>query len=473
MRSRVLLAIVATQWRRWRRERLFFWIISAAAVLLLCSVALNVQQTATQLQERNQLQAVAEKDWHSQPDRHPHRVVHFGDFVFKPVQFFARWDWGVEQHAGTSIYLEGHRQNSANFSQSAQSSSLQQFGVLTPAFVEQVVVPLLMIFLGFGSLSQERESGLLMQLLASGARASELVFGKFLALYAVGLLALLPLLILLIWSLFTPGADATRGMILLGGYSVYLMICAALVIVLAGFAKSSYSALMICLALWVLACVAMPRVSSFVTRQYWPAPSWVAIEIEAENRLKKLGDSHNPNDPYFAAFKEKTLREYGVQRVEDLPFNYGGLLMQEGERLTAQVFDELNSNLQARYSLQNQRYRQMAWLNPAMAISTLSMAAAGTDFAHHLHFLQATEARRFAMIQALNKIHTEQISFANDRNERVSAKVLLRAPRQLYQAPNVAFAMPFVVQAGTVLLVWAGLCWALLHRVARRVGAGQ
>ncbi|WP_348257240.1 DUF3526 domain-containing protein, partial [Salmonella enterica] len=55
--------------------------------------------------------------------------------------------------------------------------------------------------------------------------------------------------------------------------------------------------------------------------------------------LRTMGDSHNPNDPYFAAFKQKTLKQYGVTRVEDLPVNYRGLLAIEGEKLTSSLFD--------------------------------------------------------------------------------------------------------------------------------------
>ena len=47
-------------------------------------------------------------------------------------------------------------------------------------------------------------------------------------------------------------------------------------------------------------------------------------------RIDQLGDSHDPNDPAFAKFKEEVLRKHGVPRVEDLPFNYKGMAMAKG-----------------------------------------------------------------------------------------------------------------------------------------------
>ncbi len=472
MRRSVITAIVYTQWQRWLRDRAVLSLAVCMSVLLLCSVWLSVQHARSQAEQRTVMQAAAQADWDAQPDRHPHRVVHFGDFVYKPVQFFAGFDPGVELYAGSSVYLEGHRQNSANFSEASQSSSLQQFGALSPAFVLQTLLPLLLIFLGFSSISQEREAGLLTQLLASGAASTELIVGQFLALLSAALIALIPLVALVLYAWVGSAADALRGAVLLLGYAAYASICAAIITCVASQVRSTHAALMACLTLWVFACVAGPRLASQSASAAFAAPNWVEIEVAAETKLKQIGDSHDPNDPYFAEFKRRTLAEHGVARVEDLPFNYGGLLMQEGERMTAEVFNTLNTELQAQFAAQNQRVRNVAWLNPMMALSALSMSAAGTDYAHHAHFLRATEVRRFAMIQALNKIHTEHTTFVSDKDQRVSASFWQKTPRPAYQAPGIGIAQPILLQSALILLVWLALALGLLRWAANRLARG-
>jgi ABC-2 type transport system permease protein len=63
----------------------------------------------------------AEAAFKAQPDRHPHRVVHYGTFIFRPLGALAAFDPGVDAFTGSSMFLEGHRQNSANFGDVRQS----------------------------------------------------------------------------------------------------------------------------------------------------------------------------------------------------------------------------------------------------------------------------------------------------------------------------------------------------------------
>jgi ABC-2 type transport system permease protein len=135
-------------------------------------------------QMRARFQASADLEFDGQPARHPHRMVHYGHFVFRPLPALAAFDPGVDGYTGNTIYLEGHRQNSANFGDVRQSSLLMRFGQLTPAFVLQALAPLVLIFIGFGIVARERERGTIRQLQTHGASARQILGGKALALSA-------------------------------------------------------------------------------------------------------------------------------------------------------------------------------------------------------------------------------------------------------------------------------------------------
>ncbi|WP_416366236.1 hypothetical protein [Sphingomonas aerolata] len=81
---------------------------------------------------RTRHQQVAAAAFKAQPDRHPHRMVHYGTFIYRPLGALAAFDPGVDAFTGNSMFLEGHRQNSANFGDVRQSSLLVRFGQLTP-----------------------------------------------------------------------------------------------------------------------------------------------------------------------------------------------------------------------------------------------------------------------------------------------------------------------------------------------------
>ena len=108
-------------------------------------------------------------------------------------------------------------------------------------------------------------------------------------------------------------------------------------------------------------------------------PTRLETDIAIQEDLRRLGDSHNPDDPFFTAFKQKMLRQYGVSRVEDLPVNYKGLLAVEGEKLTSRLFDDYADRSFAVQAAQSGLMNGFGLISPTVALRRLSMAAAGTD----------------------------------------------------------------------------------------------
>ena len=89
------------------------------------------------------------------------------------------------------------------------------------------------------------------------------------------------------------------------------------------------------LALWVVICVATPRVAASVAGALYPLPSRAELTAQVEQALNEVGDSHRPDDPFFNSLREEYLERYQVGAVEDLPVNWRGVLSQESEALTS------------------------------------------------------------------------------------------------------------------------------------------
>lgn len=461
--------IAAAEGRRLLRDR--SGVFALAIVLLLSTVSLIVtSQRHAQLQaQQAAYTAVANAQWQAQPDRHPHRVVHFGDFVFKPSSVLASLDWGVESHSGRALFLEGHRQNTANFSEAGQSGPLLRFGQLTPAMTIVQLLPLVLIFIGFGTIAGERQSGALRTLIVSGARGRAVLAGKFAALLLFAAAALAPLPVAIAWVGVSDADQLVRAALMMAVYFGYLTIWCAIITAVSALSRSAYAALLALLCLWVLWCVAMPRAGPSIAALLHPASTRAASEMRAEQALKKIGDSHNPDDPYFAAFRARTLARYGVGRIEDLPVNYGGLLMIEGERLTSEVHTRETEALAARHAQQNRFVDGWVWFAPSLAAGIASRSLAGTDGDHHRHFVAAAERRRYALVQSLNRLHSEKISYQNDREQRLHADHWDRVPRDAYVAPSLHFAAARLWPALAALLIWILLSSALLTWCGRRL----
>jgi len=240
--------IAREEWRLMRRERVAM--LGLTLLLLLGSVAAFTawDQRRAADAERQEHQAQVDHEFDAQPDRHPHRMVHYGHFVFRPLNALAAFDAGIDPFTGHTLFLEGHRQNSANFGDVRQSSLLLRFGQLTPAFVLQVLAPLLLVFIGHAAVARERESGLLRVLMAQGLRPGQLVAGKLLALAGVGALMLLPPAVALAAIALDQPATAPLTSAIALAYAAWLALWALGVALVSTLARRGRDALMALLA---------------------------------------------------------------------------------------------------------------------------------------------------------------------------------------------------------------------------------
>jgi ABC-2 type transport system permease protein len=458
-------------------------VIAFTLLVLLTLVAVlsswSHQRSNADLRARHQHEA--EHAFDAQPDRHPHRVVHYGHFIFRPLGPLAAFDPGVDAFTGSSMFLEGHRQNTANFGDVRQSSLLVRFGQLTPAFVLQVVAPLLLIFLGYGALARETERGTMRLLMMQGAARGQVVRGKLLALGAVALLAGLPAMIGFVAIAGQPGALVMPMTVIALGYAAYLALWVVLIVLVSALVRRSRDALLALVALWAVAVVLLPRVAPDVASAAVPLQNRLQTDVAIARDLRQMGDSHNPDDPHFASFKQQVLKRYGVTRIEDLPLNYKGLVGMEGERLTSELFDRYAGRSYAAQNTQNGLVEAVGVLSPAIALRTLSMAAAGTDFAGHRRFLEQAEAYRYSLVQRLNRMQAEAVSYADDvaedagadRRKRVSAASWEKMPDFAYRAPSGTALAAGALPGLAIVVAWLVVAGLLLARASLRLGESR
>lgn len=466
------LRIACEEWRLLWRDR----VAVMGLVLLLLLTAMSAftawEQRIGADAERTRYQAQADHEFAAQPDRHPHRMVHYGQFAFRPVNPLAAFDAGIDPYTGHTLYLEGHRQNSANFGDVRQSSLMLRFGQLTPAFVLQVLAPLLLIFVGHASVARERETGTLRLLITQGLQPGQLVVGKLLVLLGVAGLALAPVMLTLIWIAMASSAPASLALLLMGGYGIWLFLWAIAVVGVSTLAARGRDALIVLLALWAVTVVLVPRLGADLVAWSQPLPTRFETDIAVARDLAAMGDSHNPDDPYFNEFRKQVLTQYGVTRVEDLPVNYKGLLGMEGERLTSALFDRYAA---ASFSDQEQQLQYVdafSLVSPVIALRRISMIACGTDLHAYRRFLEQAEHHRYELVQKLNRLQAEKLSYDADRSSRdnrIGHEHWQGIADFRYKAEAPADALRRALPMAGVLLAWLLALVGLLGLASRRL----
>ena len=135
---------------------------------------------------RKEYQARARQSWEANPDKHPHRMAHFGSFAFRVKHPLSMFDNGMESYTGNAVYLEAHKQNTANYSEASFSTGLLRFGEISLGMLLQTLLPLILFFLGFNAVAQQRENATLKILVSQGATFKQIILGNCIGLFAVG-----------------------------------------------------------------------------------------------------------------------------------------------------------------------------------------------------------------------------------------------------------------------------------------------
>jgi ABC-2 type transport system permease protein len=433
--------------------------------------------------QRQRYSATVDAQWDQQPDRHPHRVSHYGYLLFRPRAPLGFFDAGVTANTGSTLFIEAHRQNSMNFGDAAHADAPLRFGGLSMALVLQLLIPLVIFIAAAGSVAREREEGTLALVRSLGTSWAAWLGGKVLALVVAALAIVLPGTLVVAAVLaatrdvaWTSDAWARTGALALA-HVAYFAVCALIGVLVSAVSRTSRDATLALVGLWLALWVIVPRVVPAIGAAADQLPTRAAFEAEVERRTRALGDSHNPNDPTFAAFKAETLAKAGVSRVEDLPVNYNGILMIEGERLTTDAYRGMRALLDDSRRGHERSATIAAAVSPFLAMRLASMALAGVDVRHVDDFERQAEDYRYTLVQHLNQLHAEEVAHADDRyvstgggsdapsRKRIEAEHWQDTPAFAYAAPVFGTAAAQAAAALAVLGLWLGGMTVWLWRV--------
>lgn len=449
------------QLRLMARDNRLRWLVVAVVLLALASLATGAVRLRAQGLER---QAAAHQDqaiWDALGPINPHGAAHAGRTVYAPVSPLAAFDPGLGDYLGSSVKLEGHSQNPSRDRPMEAGAAISRFGGFSAAWALQVIGPLLIVLAGFTTFSGERARERLKQELGAGASAKDLVLGRLAGLSVAALLLLAAFVGIGALALPAGGASRSEGLALLtmsAGYSLYLLTFAALTIGVSALTASARGALVTLLAFWAASTLLIPRIAPAVAETLHPTPSAPAFEAAVTDEARNGASGHDPADERLAALKAQTLKTYGVDKVEDLPFNFDGVALEFGEKNSTDTYNRHYDALFSAYRRQDAVQQAFSVVSPGMAVAPWSRAFAGTDFAAHRLFLSEAETYRYALIQALNRdvrLHKPKTTEPYKADVSAIAASLTFTPRR----PTLAQA--WTTQASNFLILAAWVLTAL------------
>jgi ABC-2 type transport system permease protein len=375
-------------------------------------------------------------------------------------------DTGVDPYMGVAVWLEAHKQNEFRYRPAQDRTAVQRFGEMNAAEALQVLVPLFIVLLTFSAFAGEREQGTLRQLLSLGVRPRDLALGKAFGVATALGLVLVPATVFGVVALAFTSDDGllldqpSRALWLLAFFLLYFAIIIAVSLGVSARARSARVALLVLLTLWFANSLVAPRVSADVAAWLYPTPS--AVEFQ-KSMDADLNDQHELQQR-LERRKAELLQRYGAASIDAVPVAFSGVSLQEGENHGNEVFDRHYGRLFDIYDRQNAAVQFSALVAPMLAMRTISMGLAGTDFQQHRDFVSAAEDYRRLIQRTMN----DDITAHPTKRGGVylaGPELWEKVPQFEYVAPPASWVIGHIAWSAAILGLWlvVAMVWMSRH----------
>jgi ABC-2 type transport system permease protein len=463
------------------QQKAIYLLMVLFAVLTVYAVYIGHKQMASQNEMKKTYQQAIRKSWEDNPDKHPHRMAHYGSFALRYKHPLSMFDGGMESFTGNAVYLEAHKQNSIIYSEASFSTGMLRLGEISLAMLLQLVLPLILFFIGYNAIAADRENGTLKILLSQGANWKQILLGRSLGLFTVAALLFLPVFIctaVLLLLHNNPIADAGEGIRLLItfiSYTVFFTLICISTVLISAISKTAKASLITLLSVWLLLAVVLPKTIQAIGTALYPIPAKVDFETAVEKDILKQGDSHNPDDPFYKYFKDSVLKANNVDSAQKLKFNFGGLVGKKGEQLSSETYVKHQDSLYRIYNRQINFSNLFSFINPFTAVRHQSMVLSGTDFTAYTHFHQQAEQYRYSLAQRMNDLQIELIANKTPKEGshtlHIDKNHWQEFPDFYYQYNSLGDVLKASVINSIALLCWLLISLLLVARLSKTLKA--
>ncbi len=463
--------IIKNEWQYLSRTKLLLGLSLGFALAFLFSILLGNYQNQKQLKDYETAKKHLRAQWESIQAMNPHSAAHYGTYVFKPSNLLSSLDEGVNSITGNVLRVEGHVQNEMVYSEASQMQVVSRFGKLKSSLLLKYIVPLLLIFLAFSSVSSEKQSGRLKLLVLQGAQPLQVILAKTLAVWLYGVLLLG--LVIAVYSLLNIqnlNSDIVlRTLFFFLSYALYYFIITGLSVFLSARWQNATVALTSMLGIWILWTVFLPNIFLSSVEKWHPLPSRNEFKAAMREDRSKGLDGHNPADERGIELEKSVLAEYGVDSVSQLPINFDGIRMQADEEYGNQVWDKHFGNMRQVFARQKQSMQFGGLINPFISLQNASMGFTASDNLHYQEFLVQVENYRRDFIKTLNDKHAYGGSKTGDWGWEANNEFYKSVPDYDYRPTALAVVLKNYLLDVGILVFWSVLTLVLLFFGARKM----
>jgi len=461
------------------RDGRFKWTAALMVLLMVTAMLAGYQKYSATVRIQQAAQGDSNEQWLDQGDKNPHSAAHYGNYAFKPAGPLSYFDNGVSSYTGTAVFMEAHRQNFAIGRPATDQSAIARFGDLSGATILQLLLPLLIIFLGFTAFSGERESGTLRQVMSMGVTNRQLLWGKALGIATAVLIVVVPcvlagaVLMSMAESMDHAEGMGTRIALLSVAYLMYAAIFLFLTLAASAYTRHARTTLMVLVGFWAFTGFLAPKIAAEISKIVDPTPAfgkWMA-DMRAHQIRGFDGVSSWVK---LQAHTKELLAEYEVETIADLPIYYVAVRLQKLEEFDYPVFDQHFSLVRDSYANQRRIQDRIGVTAPTLPLRSISMAMSGTDLIQHVKFMSDAETYRRNMVVKMNDYLSKasahlNASFSSSNYMIADEEVFAIVPPFVFEPPPLSVMITEHRSNFMMLALWLLAALGLAVHAANRM----
>jgi ABC-2 type transport system permease protein len=444
------------------------WMLAGIIVLILLSLFNGNSYYQHHSNLIKESQEVTYQQFISQGDKNPHLGAHFGFYAYKPTADLAMIENGIDDYTGNSFYLEPHKRGVVRFKEISDATGLRSFGFLNIGYLTEFILPLFIFLICHNIFSKEWENGTIKMLLSSKASSRQIFMGKLLSCLSMVMGIVLLIAISSLILLMKEGDAAgfiNRALPAFVCYLAGLMLFATIITIIGVsvslLTRSANLSLILLSGFWLIGVFLLPRLAGEVSKNIHPSTTSLEFENTTFNEKQYGVGDEGHKDARREALLQKTMKQYHVDRIEDLPVFFIPITIEFFEESDGLVMDRAYQAVDDNQANQDRLVLNSAWLTPFLAFRDFSMRITATDMKTHHDFASKAEAHRRKIGLIVDNYYQKNTVAGNAFWKTV--------PQFSYTAPGIGWRLSNAANSIVILLGWTIFAIALMLYAYRKM----
>jgi len=429
------------------------WMLGGVVILLLLALYNGNSYYKSHSNLIRESQEMTYKQFISQGDKNPHLGAHFGFYAYKPTADMAMIENGIEDYTGNSFYLEPHKRGVVKFKEISDATGLRSFGFLNIGYLTEFILPLFIFLICHNIFSKEWENGTIKMLLSSKASSRQIFMGKFLSCLALvmGLVLFIAISSLVLFIKESDSAGFMNRVLpafgcYVAGLALFATLMTSLGVSVSLLTRNANLSLIVLSGFWLIGVFLLPRLAGELSKNINPSVTSLEFENQTLNEKQYGFGNEGHKDVRREALLQRTMKQYHVNKIEDLPVFFIPITIEFFEESDGLVMDRAYDAVDDNQARQDRLVLNSAWLTPFLAFRDFSMRITATDMHTHNDFSAKAEGHRRKIGVIVDDYYQKNTVAGNAFWKTV--------PQFSYTAPGIGWRLSNAANSIFILLGW-------------------